>query len=165
MAIRGFALACVMQPTQAAALSVIERDVLTRASSLLSVMRSVFQSLGVAILGTVLQLRGTPASGFQGAYTIARLSGCLQRRARAAMIGVVLAIFLPIKPRRPAEVAGRAEPQHGACGGGLIQPHPRPPRAEPSGGRGDASGMLQRSANIWHSEGRSPLHRVERGRG
>jgi DHA2 family multidrug resistance protein len=112
MAVRGFALACVMQPTQAAALSAIERDVLTRASSLLSVMRSVFQSLGVAILGTVLQLRGTPASGFRGAYTIAGYRDAYNVALVAAMIGVVLAIFLPIKPRRRRDVAGkRAEPQ------------------------------------------------------
>ncbi len=111
MAIRGFALACVMQPTQAAALSVIERDTLTRASSLLSVMRSVFQSLGVAILGTVLQLRGTPASGFRGVYTIAGYRDAYTVALAAAIIGVILAIFLPIKPRRPAEVAtSHAEP-------------------------------------------------------
>ncbi|MCA1668489.1 MAG: DHA2 family efflux MFS transporter permease subunit, partial [Thermomicrobia bacterium] len=118
MAVRGFALACVMQPTQAAALSVIERDVLTRASSLLSVMRSVFQSLGVAILGTVLQLRGTPATGFRGAYTIVGYRDAYNVALGAAIIGVVLAAFLPIKPRRPAEAAAtRAEPQpvaHGA---------------------------------------------------
>lgn len=112
MAIRGFALACVMQPTQAAALSVIERDVLTRASSLLSVMRSVFQSLGVAILGTVLQLRGTPTSGFRGVYTIAGYRDAYNVALGAAIVGVVLAVFLPVKPRRPAEVAaGRADPQ------------------------------------------------------
>jgi len=112
MAIRGFALACVMQPTQAAALSVIERDVLTRASSLLSVMRSVFQSLGVAILGTVLQLRGTPASGFRGVYTIAGYRDAYNVALGAAIVGVVLAVFLPVKSRRPAEAAaGRADPQ------------------------------------------------------
>jgi len=112
MAIRGFALACVMQPTQAAALSVIERDVLTRASSLLAVMRSVFQSLGVAILGTVLQLRGTPASGFRGVYTIAGYRDAYNVALGAAIIGVILAVFLPIKPRRPAEVAvERPDPQ------------------------------------------------------
>jgi MFS transporter, DHA2 family, multidrug resistance protein len=115
MAVRGFALACVMQPTQAAALSVIDRDVLTRASSLLSVMRSVFQSLGVAILGTVLQLRGTPLSGFRGVYTIGGYRDAYIVALGAALVGVVLAIFLPIKPRRPAgATAARAEP-HGAA--------------------------------------------------
>ena len=111
MAVRGFALACVMQPTQAAALSVIDRDVLTRASSLLAVMRSVFQSLGVAILGTVLQVRGTPAAGFVGIYTINGYRDAYIVALGAAMIGVVLAIFLPVKPRRPAEAtaASRAE--------------------------------------------------------
>ncbi len=112
MAIRGFSLAFVMQPTQAAALSVIERDVLTRASSLLAVMRSVFQSLGVAILGTVLQLRGTPASGFRGVYTIAGYRDAYNVALGAAIIGVILAVFLPIKPRRPAEaVPERADQQ------------------------------------------------------
>jgi MFS transporter, DHA2 family, multidrug resistance protein len=115
MAVRGFALACVMQPTQAAALSVIDRDVLTRASSLLSVMRSVFQSLGVAILGTVLQVRGTPATGFQGIYTIGGYRDAYIVALGAALIGVVLAIFLPIKPRRPAgAAAARAEPHAAA---------------------------------------------------
>lgn len=115
MAVRGFALACVMQPTQAAALSVIDRDVLTRASSLLAVMRSVFQSLGVAILGTVLQLRGTPPGGFHGAYTIAGYRDAYNVALVAALIGIVLAAFLPIKPRRPAETAtSRAEQQSAA---------------------------------------------------
>ena len=114
MAVRGFSLACVMQPTQAAALSVIDRDVLTRASSLLAVMRSVFQSLGVAILGTVLQLRGTPPGGFHGTYTIAGYRDAYTVALVAAMIGIVLAAFLPVKPRRPSSAvpaADRAEAQ------------------------------------------------------
>lgn len=115
MAVRGFALACVMQPTQAAALSVIERDVLTRASSLLAVMRSVFQSLGVAILGTVLQLRGTPPGGFRGVYTIGGYQSAYTVALVAAIIGTILAAFLPVKHRRAPETPGdRVEPHAAA---------------------------------------------------
>lgn len=99
MAIRGVALACTVQPTQAAALSAIDRDVLTRASSLLAVMRNVFQSLGVAILGTVLQLVGTPAGGFRGAYTIAGYTATYQVALVIALIGLALAFFLPVTRR------------------------------------------------------------------
>ncbi len=99
MAIRGMALACSAQPTQAAALSVIDRDVLTRASSLLAVMRNVFQSLGVAVLGTVLQLVGTPSGGFRGAYTIAGYTATYQVALLMAIVGLVLAFFLPTKRR------------------------------------------------------------------
>ncbi len=102
LAARGFALACVMQPTQATALSVIERDLLTRASSLLAVMRSVFQSLGVAILGTVLQIRGNPPGGFQGVYTIRGYQSAYTVALGAALFGLCLAIFLPTKRRTPA---------------------------------------------------------------
>jgi MFS family permease len=102
MAVRGMALACTMQPTQAAALSVIERDVLTRASSLLAVMRSVFQSLGVAVLGTVLQIRGTPAGGFQGVYTMRGYTDAYRIAFFAALFGIVLALMLPVKPRKRA---------------------------------------------------------------
>ncbi len=105
MAVRGMALAGTMQPTQAAALSVIERDVLTRASSLLAVMRSVFQSLGVAILGTVLQLRGTPAGGFQGVYTMRGYTDAYRVAFFAALFAVALAIFLPVKPRKRSALA------------------------------------------------------------
>lgn len=110
LAIRGFALACVMQPTQATALSVIDRDVLTRASSLLAVMRSVFQSLGVAVLGTVLQIKGKPPGGFQGIYTIVGYQSAYKVALGAAIIGVCLAVFLPVKPRRrPAVPVGHPE--------------------------------------------------------
>ncbi len=111
LALRGFALACVFQPTQAAALSVIDRDVLTRASSLLAVMRSVFQSLGVAILGTVLQIRGKPSGGFRGVYAIGGYQVAFTVAFIAAILGVILAVFLPARPRRAAEVpVSRAEP-------------------------------------------------------
>lgn len=53
--LRGVALACVIQPTQLAALSGIAPRQLNRASSLVNASRSVFQSLGVALLATVLQ--------------------------------------------------------------------------------------------------------------
>lgn len=99
MAIRGMALACTVQPTQAAALSVIERDVLTRASSLLAVMRNVFQSLGVAILGTALQLVGTPPGGFRGVYTMAGYRASYQVALLAALVGLALAFFLPVTRR------------------------------------------------------------------
>ncbi len=54
LALRGVALAFVLQPTLLAALSGIAPPALPRASSLVNSSRSIFQSLGVAILATIL---------------------------------------------------------------------------------------------------------------
>jgi DHA2 family multidrug resistance protein len=53
--LRGVALAFVIQATQLAALSVVEPRGLPRASALVNASRSIFQSLGVALLATILQ--------------------------------------------------------------------------------------------------------------
>lgn len=54
LALRGVALAFVLQPTLLAALSGIGPVALPRASSLVNASRSIFQSLGVALLATIL---------------------------------------------------------------------------------------------------------------
>lgn len=54
LVLRGVALALVLQPTLLAALSGISARALPRASSLVNASRSIFQSLGVALLATIL---------------------------------------------------------------------------------------------------------------
>jgi len=53
--IRGAALGCALQPTQLVALAVVPNRLLTNASALNNAMRNIFQSLGVALLGTIVQ--------------------------------------------------------------------------------------------------------------
>jgi DHA2 family multidrug resistance protein len=53
--IRGAALGFALQPTQLVALAVVPRQLVTSASSLNNAMRNVFQSFGVALLGTIVQ--------------------------------------------------------------------------------------------------------------
>jgi len=57
LAIRGAALGCALQPTQLVALAVVPKRLLTNASSLNNAMRNVFQSFGIALLGTIVQTR------------------------------------------------------------------------------------------------------------
>ncbi len=54
LVVRGVALALVLQPTLLAGLSGIAPAALPRASSLVNASRSIFQSLGVAMLATIL---------------------------------------------------------------------------------------------------------------
>ena len=66
LVLRGVALALVLQPTLLAALSGIGPRALPRASSLVNASRSIFQSLGVAMLATILATTTANAlSGFQ----------------------------------------------------------------------------------------------------
>ncbi len=66
LVLRGVALAFVLQPTLLAGLSGIPPRALPRASSLVNSSRSIFQSLGVAILATILTITTThQLSGFQ----------------------------------------------------------------------------------------------------
>lgn len=66
LALRGVALALVLQPTLLAALSGIGPRALPRASSLVNASRSIFQSLGVAVLATILATTTTDRlSGFR----------------------------------------------------------------------------------------------------
>lgn len=53
--IRGMALGCALQPTQLVALAVVPKRLVTSASALNNAMRNVFQSFGIAMLGTVVQ--------------------------------------------------------------------------------------------------------------
>ena len=66
LALRGVALAFVLQPTLLAALNGIAPRALPRASSLVNASRSIFQSLGVALLATILAtVTSSQLSGFQ----------------------------------------------------------------------------------------------------
>jgi MFS transporter, DHA2 family, multidrug resistance protein len=53
--VRGIALGCALQPTQLVALSAVPAQLRTNASSLNVAMRNVVQSLGIAMLSTVVQ--------------------------------------------------------------------------------------------------------------
>ncbi|HLZ08911.1 MAG TPA: hypothetical protein VKT80_10015, partial [Chloroflexota bacterium] len=53
--VRGLALGCALQPTQLVALAVVPKNLITAASSLNNALRNVFQSFGIALLGTVVQ--------------------------------------------------------------------------------------------------------------
>jgi DHA2 family multidrug resistance protein len=55
LVIRGLALGCALQPTQLVALAVVPKRLLTNASALNNAMRNVFQSFGIALLGTIVQ--------------------------------------------------------------------------------------------------------------
>lgn len=54
VAIRGVALGCVLQTTLTVALTGLRPAQLPRASSLLNATRNVFQSFGIAVLGTII---------------------------------------------------------------------------------------------------------------
>lgn len=55
LVLRGAALGCALQPTQLVALAVVPRRLLTSASALNNALRNVFQSFGIALLGTIVQ--------------------------------------------------------------------------------------------------------------
>jgi DHA2 family multidrug resistance protein len=58
-AVRGLGLGCLLQPLTVSALSTVERQQYTQASSLNTVIRFVFTSLGIAVLATLVQSRAT----------------------------------------------------------------------------------------------------------
>ncbi len=124
LVVRGFALSFVIQPTQATALSVVSRDQLTRASSLTNVMRNVFQSLGVAILGTLLQTQGKAPEASRApdgfaAYTIAGYHAAYVLAFALSLIAICLAVFLPTNiQRKPVEARASA------TGAGVGAPAP-----------------------------------------
>jgi DHA2 family multidrug resistance protein len=91
--IRGLALGCALQPTQLVSLAVVPRRLLTSASSLNNALRNVFQSFGVALLGTVVQqqtsvhvatLSDNVTATSAGGQFIGHLSLLLQLRAGIA---------------------------------------------------------------------------------
>jgi DHA2 family multidrug resistance protein len=55
LVLRGLALGCTMQPTTLTALAAAPVEMRTNASSLVTAMRSVWQSFGIALLATVVQ--------------------------------------------------------------------------------------------------------------
>jgi MFS transporter, DHA2 family, multidrug resistance protein len=55
LVLRGLALGCTMQPTTLTALAAVPPELRTNATSLVTAMRSVWQSFGVALLSTVVQ--------------------------------------------------------------------------------------------------------------
>jgi MFS transporter, DHA2 family, multidrug resistance protein len=55
LVLRGLALGCTMQPTTLTALAAVPPELRTNATSLVTAMRSVWQSFGVAMLSTVVQ--------------------------------------------------------------------------------------------------------------
>ena len=66
LAIRGLALGCTMQPTTLTALAAAPVDVRTNASSLVTAMRSVWQSFGIALLATLVQTQTVVHSAVLG---------------------------------------------------------------------------------------------------
>lgn len=58
-AVRGLGLGCLIQPLTVAALSKVARSQYTQASSLNTVVRFIFTSLGIAVLSTLVQSRAT----------------------------------------------------------------------------------------------------------
>lgn len=128
LVLRGVALACVIQPTQLAALSTVEPRGLPRASSLVNASRSIFQSLGVALLATVLQdtvsnnlanFHPTSATNaaqqsqqaFSGAF-LGGLSNAYLLTFWVAAAAAIIALFLPGWPfQKKAAVA----PERGAA--------------------------------------------------
>jgi DHA2 family multidrug resistance protein len=55
LVVRGLALGCTMQPTSLVALAAVPAELRTNASSLLTALRGVWQSFGIAMLSTVVQ--------------------------------------------------------------------------------------------------------------
>lgn len=106
LVLRGLALGCTMQPTTLTALNAVPTELRTNASSLVTAMRSVWQSFGVAMLSTVIQTQSgahaqvlawqvTPhtSSGqffLQVAAQLQHQTGLSQIAANAAAAGVVL---------------------------------------------------------------------------
>ncbi len=140
LVLRGVALAFVLQPTLLAGLSGISPRALPRASSLVNSSRSIFQSLGIAILATILTITTTnQLSGFQppkppsippppdyqqtvqqalaGAFHHAFLSGLSNAYFLTFVVAAaasIIALFLPGWPfgwKKPVSEAGQAEIQ------------------------------------------------------
>jgi DHA2 family multidrug resistance protein len=105
LVLRGLALGCTMQPTTLTALAAVPSELRTNASSLVTAMRSVWQSFGVAMLSTVVQtqsvnhaqvlgwqVRPDSSQGMFLLQTIAELqqAGMPQVAAHAAAVALVL---------------------------------------------------------------------------
>ncbi len=104
--IRGAAIGCALQPTQLVSLAVVPKHLLASASALNNALRNVFQSFGIAILGTVVQSesafhlatlsQGVTATSTGGQF-IGQLGLLLQLRAglaaTAAQTGALLVVI------------------------------------------------------------------------
>lgn len=106
LVLRGLALGCTMQSSQLVALNAVPRRFLTNASSLSTALRNVFQSLGIALLGVIVQTQTvvhtaeltqqvTPASPSgmllqQLAAEVTRASPGISQIAARAEAGVLL---------------------------------------------------------------------------
>jgi len=106
LALRGLALGCTMTPTQLTALAAAPRELQTNASSLVTAMRSVWQSFGIAMLATVVQTQTTVHSAVlawqvrpdtsQGQF-LAQMAAGLQQQAplsEAAANATAVALML-----------------------------------------------------------------------
>jgi EmrB/QacA subfamily drug resistance transporter len=104
LALRGLALGTTVQTTFATALGSVPKARLARGSALINATRNVVQSIGVAILATVLvSAPGHPLVGFEKAYRLTYY---------VALLAVAIAVFLP---GWPSKWSGR-EGLQGAAG-------------------------------------------------
>jgi EmrB/QacA subfamily drug resistance transporter len=119
LVLRGLALGMTVQTTFVTALSVVPRDRLPRGSSLVNSLRQVVQSLGVALLSTVLASAQSPqVRAFQQRFQ----EHAPARGQRFALCGA---------PPVTGMVAPGAAPVEGAAG---QQAAPSEARASPVGG-------------------------------
>lgn len=108
MAIRGIAFGLIIQVTQQVSLQDIEPQALPRATSLISSSRLIFQSLGVALMATLVSATAGPRPQFGAGVRpdpvalLAYRENFLQGLSNAylatfwlAVVAVVLAVFLP----------------------------------------------------------------------
>ncbi|HEX2910014.1 MAG TPA: DHA2 family efflux MFS transporter permease subunit [Chloroflexia bacterium] len=126
--IRGLSLGMIVQIPQQVALLDIEPLALPRASSLVSSSRLVFQSLGVAVLGTIVSSAAGQQPAFTGgtppgpaviaAFHADFLQGLQNAYIATMLVGIValiISFFLPgwpgkvLRPRPEAELPEEAE--------------------------------------------------------
>lgn len=87
LALRGLALGTTVQTTFATALGSVPKLRLARGSALINATRNVVQSIGVAVLATVLaSAGGQPLIGFENAYRLTFY---------VSLLAVAIALFLP----------------------------------------------------------------------
>lgn len=107
LALRGAALGFTIQTTFATALAAVPRHALARGSSLINGTRFVVQSIGVAVLATVLASALSPEVKEQGR----RLQEQASQQASAAPFGLCETPGVPPEQNVPAGVPEFARPQ------------------------------------------------------
>jgi DHA2 family multidrug resistance protein len=169
LVLRGVALSFVLQPTLLAALSGIAPRALPRASSLVNSTRSIFQSLGVAVLATILTTTITnqlssfqppkptsvpPPPNYQqivqqaaaDAFHHAFLSGLSNAYFLTFVVAAaasVIALFLPGWPfgwKKAAAAANTAAAQSEVATPSLAAAAEEPASASGKAGDGDSAG-------------------------